>query len=88
MYEYVSFFGMEINPFSTLIPFNGIRHFGPVPTAPVTPARRSKASRGGYGFYLEVTTHEVPVPRAPTAEASRGQSRRPARALAVAVRVV
>ena len=40
--------------FPTLIPFNGIRHFGAVPTAPVTPARRSKASRGEVWGSLEV----------------------------------
>ena len=53
----------------------GTSHFGPVPTAPVAPARRPNASRGG----VWVLSRGL--------QASLGQSRRSARALALAVRV-
>ena len=63
-----------LNPFPTLVSSEETSHFGAVPTAPVP--RREPASRGGVWVF----------PRSP--QASLGQSRRSARALAVAVRVV
>ena len=42
------------NPFPTLYLSETYSLFGAVLTAPVGPTRRSKAPRGGYGFYLEV----------------------------------
>ena len=62
---------------TTLVSSEETNHFGPVPSALLAPARRSKAPRGGVWVF----------PRGP--QASLGQSRRSApRALAVAVRVV
>ena len=74
------------NPFPTLVTSEVTSHFGPVPKAPCGPrtARRSgspvqsvQGAGAGYGWVL---------PRG--LQASLGQSRRSARALAVAVRVV
>jgi hypothetical protein len=65
-----------INPFPALVASEATRILRPIPTAPVTTARRSKAPRGGVWV----------LSRGP--QASLGQSRRSARALAVAVKVV